>query len=41
MEDPFARTRRSLLRDYVARESNGPRIVDANEDWAAIVPFWA
>jgi UDPglucose--hexose-1-phosphate uridylyltransferase len=32
---------RSLLLDYVAQESGGPRVVDENEDWLAVVPFWA
>ena len=32
---------RLLLLDYVAQESGGPRVVDENEDWLAVVPFWA
>lgn len=32
----------NLLLDYVAQElSNGERIVDANDDWVALVPYWA
>ncbi|RME69588.1 MAG: UDP-glucose--hexose-1-phosphate uridylyltransferase [Verrucomicrobia bacterium] len=31
-----------LLLDYVALEiERGERVVDANDDWAAVVPFWA
>jgi UDPglucose--hexose-1-phosphate uridylyltransferase len=32
---------RSLLLDYVNQESGGPRVVDENDDWLAVVPFWA
>ena len=32
---------RLLLLDYVAQETAGPRVVDENEDWLAVVPFWA
>jgi UDPglucose--hexose-1-phosphate uridylyltransferase len=35
------RTGRSLLLDYVAQEAGGPRVVAANADWMALVPFWA
>ncbi|HXI81254.1 MAG TPA: UDP-glucose--hexose-1-phosphate uridylyltransferase [Verrucomicrobiae bacterium] len=31
----------SLLLDYVGQEVGGPRVVDENEDWLAVVPFWA
>jgi len=31
----------SMLLDYVAQESGGPRVVDENDDWLAVVPFWA
>jgi UDPglucose--hexose-1-phosphate uridylyltransferase len=32
---------RPLLLDYVGQESGGPRVVAENEDWLAVVPFWA
>jgi UDPglucose--hexose-1-phosphate uridylyltransferase len=32
---------RSLLRDYAAQESGGPREVDGDDDWLVVVPFWA
>ena len=32
---------RLLLLDYVAQETAGPRVVDENDDWLAVVPFWA
>jgi UDPglucose--hexose-1-phosphate uridylyltransferase len=32
---------RPLLLDIVAREAAGERAVEANDDWLAIVPFWA
>lgn len=32
---------RALLRDLAAREAGGEREVEANDDWLAIVPFWA
>jgi UDPglucose--hexose-1-phosphate uridylyltransferase len=35
------RTGRSLLLDIVAQESGGERVVEASEEWLAIVPFWA
>jgi UDPglucose--hexose-1-phosphate uridylyltransferase len=35
------RTGGTLLGDYAARESGGPRLVDENDDWTAVVPFWA
>ncbi|MBI2775960.1 MAG: UDP-glucose--hexose-1-phosphate uridylyltransferase [Chloroflexi bacterium] len=34
-------TGRRLLLDYVAQEADGPRVVEANEDWLVVVPFWA
>ena len=45
-EDLTQRTHREahgqpLLLDYVAQETGGPRVVDENEDWLAVVPFWA
>jgi UDPglucose--hexose-1-phosphate uridylyltransferase len=30
-----------LLLDYVAQESDGPRVVVENEEWLIVVPFWA
>ena len=32
---------RSMLLDYVEQESGGPRVVVENDDWLAVVPFWA
>jgi UDPglucose--hexose-1-phosphate uridylyltransferase len=32
---------RALLGDVAVREAAGERVVDINEDWLAIVPFWA
>lgn len=34
-------TERRLLADYAEQESGGPRVVDENPEWLAIVPFWA
>ena len=34
-------TGRRLLIDYCRQESCGPRVVDENEDWLVLVPFWA
>ena len=31
----------SLLLDYAAQELEGPRVVDVNDDWLVVVPFWA
>jgi UDPglucose--hexose-1-phosphate uridylyltransferase len=36
-----AATGRSLLLDYAAQETAGPRVVIENEDWLVVVPFWA
>jgi UDPglucose--hexose-1-phosphate uridylyltransferase len=36
-----AATGQSLLLDVVAQEADGPRVVEADEDWLALVPFWA
>ena len=33
--------RRALLLDVAEREAEGERVVEANADWLAIVPFWA
>jgi UDPglucose--hexose-1-phosphate uridylyltransferase len=35
------RTGRRLLADVVAQESGGVRVVDEDDDWLALVPFWA
>jgi UDPglucose--hexose-1-phosphate uridylyltransferase len=32
---------RRLLLDYAAQESGGVRVIAENEDWLAVVPFWA
>jgi UDPglucose--hexose-1-phosphate uridylyltransferase len=38
----FERTGRDLLGDYLEQERReGARLVDANEHWQALVPFWA
>ena len=34
-------TGRRLLLDYVAQEHAGPRVVEENEQWQVVVPFWA
>lgn len=34
-------TGRSLLLDYVGQELGGERVVEANDDWLVVVPFWA
>ena len=34
-------TGRRLLADYAEQESRGPRVVDEDREWLAIVPFWA
>ena len=39
--DHWRRTGRRLLADVEARERDGPRVVLENQDWLAIVPFWA
>ena len=36
-----ARIGRPLLLDVAAQEADGPRVVEANEHWLALVPFWA
>jgi UDPglucose--hexose-1-phosphate uridylyltransferase len=35
------RTGDRLLLDYVAQESDGPRVVVENAEWLIVVPFWA
>ena len=37
----FGRTGRRMLSEVAALESNGPRVVEASEQWLVIVPFWA
>ena len=32
---------RPLLLDYAGQESGGPRVVAEDDDWLALVPFWA
>jgi UDPglucose--hexose-1-phosphate uridylyltransferase len=32
---------RALLLDYAGQESGGPRVVVEDDDWLAVVPFWA
>jgi UDPglucose--hexose-1-phosphate uridylyltransferase len=32
---------RPMLLDYVAQEAGGSRVVVENDDWLAVVPFWA
>jgi UDPglucose--hexose-1-phosphate uridylyltransferase len=34
-------TQRRLLADYAEQESGGPRVIDEDLEWLAIVPFWA
>jgi len=36
----FERHGRRLLLDYVAEEAGGPRVVEEDEDWLVVVPFW-
>jgi UDPglucose--hexose-1-phosphate uridylyltransferase len=41
-EAHFARTGRDLLGDYLAQEEEaGERVVESNEHFVALVPFWA
>ncbi|HTC85214.1 MAG TPA: UDP-glucose--hexose-1-phosphate uridylyltransferase [Candidatus Acidoferrum sp.] len=37
----FERHDRRLLLDYAEAEEAGPRVVEIDEDWLAVVPFWA
>ena len=37
----FRATQRRLLADYVEQEAGGPRVVDEDREWLAVVPFWA
>ncbi|OGO55055.1 MAG: galactose-1-phosphate uridylyltransferase [Chloroflexi bacterium RBG_16_70_13] len=36
-----ARTGRRLLLNYATQELDGPRVVEVNDDWLVVVPFWA
>jgi UDPglucose--hexose-1-phosphate uridylyltransferase len=40
-EEHRRRHGRDLLGDYLEQEVLGPRLVCVNEDWVALVPFWA
>ncbi len=35
------RTGKRLLQAYADQEVGGPRVVDGNDDWLVVVPFWA
>jgi UDPglucose--hexose-1-phosphate uridylyltransferase len=37
----FAEYGRAMLLDLAEREAAGARMLDSNDDWLAIVPFWA
>ena len=37
----YEATGRRLLLDYVGQELDGPRVVEVNDDWLVVVPFWA
>jgi UDPglucose--hexose-1-phosphate uridylyltransferase len=37
----LAATGRRLLLDYVDQERDGPRVIEENDDWQIVVPFWA
>lgn len=37
----FAQHARPMLLDVAEREAGGERVVEINDDWLAIVPFWA
>ncbi len=39
--DHWQATGRRLLLDYVAQELDGRRVVEQNDDWLIVVPFWA
>jgi len=34
-------TGRSLLLDYADQEIHGPRVIEADDEWLIVVPFWA
>jgi UDPglucose--hexose-1-phosphate uridylyltransferase len=40
-QEHLATTGRRLLLDVVDLEVDGPRVVDATDEWLVIVPFWA
>jgi len=35
------RTGRRLLLDYAGQEHGGPRVIDEDDEWLVVVPFWA
>ncbi len=37
----YAANGRSLLLDYARQEEGGPRVIDGDDDWLVVVPFWA
>jgi UDPglucose--hexose-1-phosphate uridylyltransferase len=37
----FDAHRRQLLLDYAGHEVGGPRVVEVDEEWLIVVPFWA
>jgi UDPglucose--hexose-1-phosphate uridylyltransferase len=37
----YAAAGRSLLLEYAAQESGGPRVLVEDDDWLVLVPFWA
>jgi UDPglucose--hexose-1-phosphate uridylyltransferase len=37
----FAEHGRPMLRDVAEREAGSERVVEVNDDWLAVVPFWA
>ncbi len=39
--DHFERSGTPMLLDYAAQEVLGPRVVDADDEWLIVVPFWA
>lgn len=42
LKDYYTRKNSNLLLDYVEREvADGSRIVEVNDDWVILVPFWA
>ena len=37
----FEESGETLLGDYAALEDGGPRVVEADDEWLIVVPFWA
>jgi UDPglucose--hexose-1-phosphate uridylyltransferase len=37
----YEATGRRLLLDYAEQEGGGPRVVEEDEEWLVVVPFWA